>query len=68
MRQTAGYFFQKMAFFMKMSRVPHCPEKLFSKMTFFKMARERAHEVRTAITINLPLASRSDLFSEYDSC
>ena len=26
------------------------------------MARERAHEVDTAITINLPLASRSDLF------
>ena len=34
----------------------------------FKMARKRAHEVRTAITSNLPLVSRSDLFSEYDSC
>ena len=37
------------------------------KMAFFKMARKRAHEVRTAITSNLPKISRSDLFSEYDS-
>ena len=44
------------------------PEKLFSKNGFFKMARKRAHEVRTAITSNLPVVSRSDLFSEYDSC
>ena len=29
---------------------------------------ERAHEVRTAITSNLPVVSRSDFFSEYDSC
>ena len=43
------------------------PEKLFSKNGFFKMAQKRAHEVRTAITSNLPKISRSDLFSEYDS-
>ena len=46
------------------------PEKLFSRILFcfFKMSRKRAHEVRTAITSNLPVVSRSDLFSEYDSC
>ena len=44
------------------------PEKLFSENVFFsKMARKRAHEVRTAITSNLPKISRSDLFSEHDS-
>ena len=43
-------------------------ETVFQKNTFLKMARERAHEVRTAITINLLVVSRSDLFSEYDSC
>ena len=45
------------------------PGKLFfKKMTFFKMAQNHAHEVGTAITINLPKVLRSDLFSEYDSC
>ena len=40
----------------------------FQKMAFFKMAQNHAHEVDTAITINLPKVLRSDLFSEYDSC
>ena len=40
----------------------------FQKMTFFKMAQNHAHEVDIAITINLPIVLRSDLFSEYDSC
>ena len=39
------------------------PEKLLSfYFYFFKMARKRAHEVRTAITSNLPVVSRSDFF------
>ena len=28
--------FHKKIFFMKISRVPHCPEKLFSKNDFFQ--------------------------------
>ena len=40
----------------------------FQKMAFFKMAQNHAHEVDIAITINLPIVLRSDLFSEYDSC
>ena len=40
----------------------------FQKMAFFKMAQNHAYKVDTAITINLPIVLRSDLFSEYDSC
>ena len=40
----------------------------FQKMAFSKMAQNHAHEVDIAITINLPIVLRSDLFSEYDSC
>ena len=43
-------------------------ETFFKKWLFSKMAQNHAHEVDTAITINLPKVLRSDLFSEYDSC
>ena len=43
-------------------------ETFFQKKAFFKMAQNHAHEVDIAITINLPIVLRSDLFSEYDSC
>ena len=37
------------------------------KMAFLKMAQNNANAVDIAITINLPIVLRSDLFSEYDS-
>ena len=43
-------------------------ETFFKKWLFSKMAQNHAHEVDIAITINLPIVLRSDLFSEYDSC